>query len=155
MDLQQRGFKANAIHGDLPQSKRDNVMHRFRKGLDDILVATDLASRGIDVPQVGHVINYDVHDDPLVYFHRIGRTARAGSSGVAFTLVSGMDQESFNRILERTEVPIKCLNEELGIEIKAYEPRRRSYGFARNNRNRSYNKRRSYQHNYYGLQSRW
>jgi len=155
MDLQQRGFKANAIHGDLPQSKRDNVMYRFRKGLDDILVATDLASRGIDVPQVGHVINYDVHDDPLVYFHRIGRTARAGSSGVAFTLVSGMDQESFNRVLERTEVPIKCLNKELGIEIKAYEPRRRSYGFARNNRNRFYNKRRSYQHNYYGLQSRW
>ena len=156
IDLQQRGFKANAIHGDLPQSKRDNVMYRFRKGLDDILVATDLAARGIDVPQVGHVINYDVPNDPLMYFHRIGRTARAGGSGLAFTLVSDFDQDSFKRVLERTEVPIKRLNEEMGIEIKAYQPRRRSsYGFARNNRNRFSGQRRSYQKNYYGLQSRW
>lgn len=155
MDLQQRGFKANAIHGDLPQSKRDNVMHRFRKGLDDILVATDLASRGIDVPQVGHVINYDVPNDPLIYFHRIGRTARAGASGLAFTLVSDLDREAFNRVLARTEVPIKQLNEELGIEIKAYQPRRRNYGFARNKGNRFSRQQRNYQRNYYGLQSRW
>jgi ATP-dependent RNA helicase DeaD len=154
-DLQQKGFKANAIHGDLPQSKRDNVMYRFRKGLDDILVATDLAARGIDVPQVGHVINYDVPNDPLIYFHRIGRTARAGASGLAFTLVSDFDQDSFKRVLEQTEVPIKRLNEEMGIEIKAYQPRRSSYGFARNNRNRFSRQRRSYQKNYYGLQSRW
>lgn len=156
-DLQRKGFRASAIHGDLPQSKRDNVMYRFRKGLDEILVATDLASRGIDVPQVGHVINYDVPADPLVYFHRIGRTARAGKSGLAFTLVSDFDQESFGRVLERTEVPIKRLNEELGIEIKAYQPRRRSYGSARNGRGRfkHRNYQRNYQKNYYGLQSRW
>ncbi|MEM2760347.1 MAG: DEAD/DEAH box helicase [Nitrososphaerales archaeon] len=153
-DLQQRGFRANAIHGDLPQSKRDNVMYRFRKGLDDILVATDLAARGIDVPQVGHVINYDVPNDPLVYFHRIGRTARAGASGVAFTLVSDVDRDAFQRILARTEVPIKRMNEDLGIEIKAYVPRR-NYGSTRNNRNRFYKQRRSFQKNYYGLQSRW
>lgn len=154
-DLQQRGFRANAIHGDLPQSKRDDAMHRFRKGLDDILVATELAARGIDVPQVGHVINYDVPSDPLMYFHRIGRTARAGGSGLAFTLVSDLDRDSFSRVLERTEIPIKRMNEELGVEIKPYEPRRRSYGFANNRRNRFYGQRRSYQKNYYGLKSRW
>jgi ATP-dependent RNA helicase DeaD len=130
-------------------------MYRFRKGMDDVLVATDLAARGIDVPQVGHVINYDVPNDPLIYFHRIGRTARAGASGLAFTLVSDLDRDGFNRVLARTDVPIKRLNEELGIEIKAPQPRRRSYGFVRNGRNRFSRERRSYQRNYYGLQSRW
>jgi ATP-dependent RNA helicase DeaD len=153
-ELQDKGFRVNAIHGDLPQSKRDNVMNRFRKGQDGILVATDLAARGIDVPQVGHVINYDVPNDPLVYFHRIGRTARAGGSGLAFTLVSGQEQEAFGRIRERTEVPIKRLNEELGIEIKAYTPQR-NYGYARNRRDRYPRQRRTYQRNYYGLKSRW
>ncbi len=153
-DLQQKGYKASGIHGDLPQSKRDNVMYRFRKGLDDILIATDLAARGIDVPQVGHVINYDVPNDPLMYFHRIGRTARAGGSGLAFTLVSDFDLESFNRILARTEAPIKRLNEELGIEIIS-RPRRRNNSYGRNNRSRSAGQPKSYQKHYYGLRSRW
>jgi len=153
-DLQDKGFRVSAIHGDLPQSKRDNAMHRFRKGQDDILIATDLAARGIDVPQVGHVINYDVPSDPLMYFHRIGRTARAGGKGLAFTLVSGQEQEAFGRIRERTEVSIKRLNEELGIEIKAYTPQR-SYGFARDRYNRWPRQRRTYRKNYYGLKSRW
>jgi len=153
-DLQDKGFRVSAIHGDLPQSKRDNAMHRFRKGQDDILVATDLAARGIDVPQVGHVINYDIPSDPLMYFHRIGRTARAGGPGLAFALVSGQDRDAFSRILERTEVPVKRLNEELGIEIKAYTPQR-NYGFARDRRDRWPRQRRTYQKNYYGLKSRW
>lgn len=162
-DLQDKGFRASAIHGDLPQSKRDNVMQRFRKGQDDILVATDLAARGIDVPKVGHVINYDVPQDPLVYFHRIGRTARAGGTGFAFTLVSGQDQEPFSRVLEQTEVPVKRLNEEMGVEIKEYVPQRsygsggyghRSYG-SRNRHDRFSRGRRTYQKNYYGLKSRW
>lgn len=153
-DLQQKGYKASGIHGDLPQSKRDNVMYRFRKGLDDILIATDLAARGIDVPQVGHVINYDVPNDPLMYFHRIGRTARAGGPGLAFTLVSDFDLESFNRILARTEAPIKRLNEELGIEIIS-RPRRRNYSYGRNNRSRFAGQPKSHQKHYYGLRSRW
>ena len=153
-DLQAKGFRVSAIHGDLPQTKRDEVMRRFRKGQDNILVATELAARGIDVPQVGHVINYDVPSDPLMYFHRIGRTARAGGSGLAFTLVSYQDQDAFKRILERTEVPIKRLNEELGIEIKAYMPQR-NYGFARDRHDRWSRQRRTYQKNYYGLKSRW
>ncbi len=155
-DLQQRGYKANAIHGDLPQSKRDNVMHRFRKGLDDILVATDLAARGIDVPEVGQVINYDVPNEPDMYFHRIGRTARAGGSGLAFTLVSNFDLSSFNRILVRTELPIKQLNEELGVEIKKdVQSSRKNSDYRRNGRDRFSRSGRSHQKNYYGLKSRW
>jgi ATP-dependent RNA helicase DeaD len=129
-------------------------MQRFRSGEDDILVATDLAARGIDVPQVGHVINYDVPNDPLVYFHRIGRTARAGGKGLAFTLVSDQEGDAFRRIRERTEVPLKRLNEELGIEVRAYTPQR-NYGFARNRRDRYPRQRRTYQKSYYGLKSRW
>jgi len=156
-DLQDKGFRVDAIHGDLPQSKRDKVMQRFRSGQDDILVATDLAARGIDVPQVGHVINYDVPNDPLVYFHRIGRTARAGGKGLAFTLVSDQEGDAFRRIRERTEVQLKRLNEELGIEVRAFTPQRNNYGSARNRdrRDRWSGQRRTHQKNYYGLKSRW
>jgi ATP-dependent RNA helicase DeaD len=156
-DLRERGFRVSAIHGDLPQGRRDSVMQRFRKGMDDVLVATDLAARGIDVPRVGHVINYDVPQDPLVYFHRIGRTARAGGTGYAFTLVSGQDREAFERVLEKTEVPVKRLNEELGIEIQVPERRYTSYGHNRGYGSRSGHRSRPrfQQRNYYGLKSRW
>jgi len=82
-ELKQEGFRAITIHGDLSQKQRDIAMHRFKNGSENILVATDIAARGIDVPAVGHVINYDVPEDPLIYFHRIGRTARAGATGKA------------------------------------------------------------------------
>jgi ATP-dependent RNA helicase DeaD len=59
---------------------RENAMHKFKKGTVDILIATDIAARGIDVPAVGHIINYDIPSEPLMYFHRIGRTARAGAT---------------------------------------------------------------------------
>ena len=65
MDLQCKGFKAITIHGDLSQRQRDNAMYRFKKGTEDILVATEIAARGIDVPAVGHVINYDIPEDPM------------------------------------------------------------------------------------------
>src|ERR671912_2981762 len=87
-ELKQEGFKAITMHGDLSQQQRDSAMYKFRKGFEDILVATDIAARGIDVPAVGHVINYDIPADPLIYFHRIGRTARAGGAGKAISLVS-------------------------------------------------------------------
>jgi ATP-dependent RNA helicase DeaD len=116
-ELKQEGFKAITIHGDLSQQQRDSAMHKFRNGFEDVLVATDIAARGIDVPAVGHVINYDVPEDPLIYFHRIGRTARAGASGKAISLVSQDRVEDFGRILKATERPIHKLNEEMGIEI--------------------------------------
>lgn len=118
-ELKRGGFKATTIHGDLSQSERDTAMHRFKTGTDDILVATDLAARGIDVPAVGHVINYDVPLEPLMYFHRIGRTARAGATGKAITLVAQDRIDDFNRILRKTEQPIQRLNEQMGIAVPA------------------------------------
>lgn len=127
-NLKQEGFSVVTIHGDLTQKQRDNSMHKFRKGLEDILVATDIAARGIDVPAVGHIINYDIPDDPLVYFHRIGRTARAGGAGKAVSLVSAERVGDFERILAQTTLPIRRLNDEMGIAVPVAQPRRPSYG---------------------------
>lgn len=118
-DLQRQCFKVTTIHGDLSQRERDIAMYRFKTGTDDILVATDIAARGIDVPAVGHVINYDVPLEPLMYFHRIGRTARAGTTGKAITLVAQDRVDDFNRILRKTEQPIQRLNEQMGIAVPA------------------------------------
>ncbi|MCX5779495.1 MAG: DEAD/DEAH box helicase [Firmicutes bacterium] len=85
--LNVRGYAADALHGDMSQRERDNVMERFRHGNIEILVATDLAARGLDVEMVTHVFNYDIPEDPDGYVHRIGRTGRAGRDGVAITLV--------------------------------------------------------------------
>jgi ATP-dependent RNA helicase DeaD len=90
-DLKSRGYDADGIHGDMRQSQRDKVMNKFRKGNIDILVATDVAARGIDVPDVEAVFNYDVPNDNEYYVHRIGRTGRAGKTGYAFTFVAGKE----------------------------------------------------------------
>ncbi|CAA9440385.1 MAG: hypothetical protein AVDCRST_MAG64-4116, partial [uncultured Phycisphaerae bacterium] len=82
------GIECREIHGNLNQSKRDSVMQGFRKGKFDVLIATDLASRGIDVADISHIINYDIPDDPEAYVHRVGRTARMGAEGKAYTFVS-------------------------------------------------------------------
>src|SRR5438128_3022558 len=132
-ELKQEGFKAITIHGDLSQKQRDIAMYRFKNGNEDILVATDIAARGIDVPAVGHVINYDIPEDPLIYFHRIGRTARAGATGKAISLVSQDRIDNFGRILRQTEQPVHKLNEEMGIEVPVVQQQRRYYGSGYNN----------------------
>jgi len=86
--LERKGISAHAIHGDLSQAKRNQVMAKFRSGDLAVLVASDLASRGIDVEGITHVVNYDLPDDPDLYVHRIGRTARAGRDGHAWSLVT-------------------------------------------------------------------
>ena len=91
-DLAERGFNATAIHGDLNQLAREKALKRFRGGTIDVLVATDVAARGIDVEGVTHVINYECPDDDKTYVHRIGRTGRAGASGVAITFVDWPDR---------------------------------------------------------------
>ncbi|HEU5422610.1 MAG TPA: DEAD/DEAH box helicase [Nitrolancea sp.] len=98
--LQSLGYPSEALHGDLSQMQRDRVMARFRSGQDDILVATDVAARGIDVENVSHVINYDIPGDPESYVHRIGRTGRAGRTGVAVTLVTPRERRML-RLIER------------------------------------------------------
>ena len=89
--LQGRGYFAEGLHGDLKQEQRDRVMRAFRTGRTDILVATDVAARGIDVDDVEAVFNYDVPQDDEYYVHRIGRTGRAGREGKAFNLVVGKE----------------------------------------------------------------
>jgi superfamily II DNA/RNA helicase len=86
-ELGERGFKVGAVHGDLGQIAREKALKSFRTGDIDVLVATDVAARGIDIDDVTHVINYQCPDDEQAYVHRIGRTGRAGKTGVAVTLV--------------------------------------------------------------------
>ncbi|MBD8498672.1 DEAD/DEAH box helicase [Paenibacillus arenosi] len=86
--LQKRGYTADGLHGDLSQNQRDNVMRKFRDGSIDVLVATDVAARGLDVSGVTHVINFDLPQDPESYVHRIGRTGRAGKEGSAWSFVT-------------------------------------------------------------------
>lgn len=85
--MQARGFMADGLHGDLSQAQRDRVMKKFREGQLEILVATDVAARGLDIENVTHVVNYDIPQDPESYVHRIGRTGRAGRKGVAITFI--------------------------------------------------------------------
>jgi superfamily II DNA/RNA helicase len=86
-ELAERGFKVGAVHGDLGQAAREKALKSFRSGDIDVLVATDVAARGIDIDDVTHVINYQIPEDEQAYVHRIGRTGRAGKDGVAITLV--------------------------------------------------------------------
>ena len=90
-ELQGRGYFAEGLHGDLKQEQRDRVMHSFRNGATEILVATDVAARGIDVDDVEAVFNYDIPQDDEYYVHRIGRTGRAGRDGIAFSFVVGRE----------------------------------------------------------------
>ena len=96
--LHERGISSVAINGNLSQGQRDRAMEAFVKGRSRIMVATDLASRGLDIDGVTHIINFDVPDDPYSYFHRIGRTGRAGKKGIAITMVTPPQRANFERI---------------------------------------------------------
>ena len=106
-DLQAKGYFAEGLHGDMGQQQRQNTLDKFRKGTLEILVATDVAARGIDVENVEAVINYDLPADEEYYVHRIGRTGRAGKSGKAFTFVSGRDIYKLRDIMRFTKANIK------------------------------------------------
>ena len=179
--LHRNNFDAVAIEGDMSQHRREQSMSRFRTGKAEILVATDVAARGIDVPQVALVINYDVPNQEMVYFHRIGRTARAGAKGRAITLVSYSSVPDFNIIKQQIKVKMTDLNKEMGIEVNIPDPLKRQvperkYGMsakmgqrrharqrgdARDNKDRFGRRKRrndDRQHggkHYYGLRSRW
>lgn len=112
-DLEDRGFAAAPIHGDLRQEARERALKRFRDGKVRVLVATDVAARGIDVSGVSHVINYECPDDDKTYVHRIGRTGRAGASGVAITLVDWAD-------LTRWKVINKALDLDFDDPVETY-----------------------------------
>jgi len=123
--LHQEKYNAVAIEGDMSQHRREQSMGKFRSGKADILVATDVASRGIDVPRVELVINYDVPNQEMAYFHRIGRTARAGAKGRAITFVSYSSVGDWNLVKRQIKVPITDLNQEMGIQISIPDPLKR------------------------------
>ncbi len=105
--LQSRGHFVEGIHGDLKQSQRDRVMKKFREGTIEVLIATDVAARGIDVDNVNLVINYDIPEDIEYYVHRIGRTGRAGKAGVSYTFVTGRQLSLLKTIERFTKSKIK------------------------------------------------
>jgi len=123
--LHQEKYDAVAIEGDMSQHRREQSMAKFRSGKASILVATDVASRGIDVPRVALVVNYDVPNQDMVYFHRIGRTARAGAKGKAITFVSYSSVGDWNIIKRQIKTELKDLNKEMGIEIAIPDPLKR------------------------------
>ena len=96
--LRARGFRVEAIHGSMSQQHRERVMADFRRGELPLLVATNVAARGLDIPEVTHVINYDIPEESESYIHRIGRTARMGREGVAITFVAEWDADSLTEI---------------------------------------------------------
>ena len=120
------GCDARAIHGDLRQSKRDRVISSFRQKKYRILVATDVAARGLDIPHIEHVVNYDLPQNPEDYIHRIGRTARAGATGFALNLVTPDDRRKWQAI-DRLLNP-KAANEKKrngkGAEVRSDKPKR-------------------------------
>lgn len=109
--LRQRGFDAKSLHAGLTQPQRDFVTDLFRKGKLKLLVATDVAARGLDIQGITHIINYDVPLDALVYFHRIGRTARMGGEGTAITLVGYGEMTDFNNIRALTKTDIEEIDQ--------------------------------------------
>ena len=104
-NLKKNGYSSEALHGDMTQKTRDRVMNKFRNGNVSYLVATDVASRGLDISNLDFIVNYDVPQNSDDYIHRIGRTARAGKSGFAFTLVTPQDEYAFGNIKKtRTKI---------------------------------------------------
>ena len=106
-DLADRGFAAASVHGDLGQGAREQALRAFRNGKVDVLVATDVAARGIDVADVTHVINWECPEDDKTYLHRIGRTGRAGNSGIAVTLVDWDDLHRWKMIAQTLGLPFE------------------------------------------------
>jgi len=107
--LQTRGYSSEALHGDMKQDQRNRVMSKFKKGLVDILIATDVAARGIDVNNVEAVFNYDLPNDEEYYIHRIGRTGRAGKTGKSYTFVVGREIHKLKEIQRYTKSKIRLI----------------------------------------------
>ena len=144
--LKAHGFSCDELHGDLSQSKREQVMKRFREAEIQLLVATDVAARGLDVEGITHVFNYDIPQDAESYVHRIGRTGRAGMTGLAVTFYSSADRPALDQIEKELSITIPKQNDgndkkekensEEGIAARRRNPsiEKRGQGRARQNR---------------------
>jgi superfamily II DNA/RNA helicase len=146
--FRQMGLSVGEMHSDLDQSQREHIMHEFKNNRVNILVATDIVSRGIDIDDISLVINYDIPHDAEDYVHRIGRTARASAEGMAITFVSEEEQYKFNQIekfLEKNIYKIP-MPEELG-DAPEYKPeahrftQKRSFGGKSKIQRKKFNKR--------------
>jgi ATP-dependent RNA helicase DeaD len=130
-NLRKQGIKAEMIHGKLSQNRRLSVMDNFKKGNPSVLVASAVAARGIDIKDVSHVFNYDLSQDPQEYIHRVGRTARAGESGKAITLLSPNDHDAFSSMLRNFDVTVNVLPRikfpKLRFDARSAQPRGRRF----------------------------
>lgn len=137
-NLRAQGIRTEMIHGKLTQSKRTQVINGFNKGKSKILVASAVAARGLDIKDVTHVFNYDLAQDPQEYIHRVGRTARAGESGKAITLLSQRDYATFNQILSKYGMNVKELPKEdfprLHFKVQSRRFGNRNFGSGRGQR---------------------
>jgi ATP-dependent RNA helicase DeaD len=122
--LQGRGYVAEGLHGDITQSGREKVLRGFREGRTEVLVATDVAARGLDIPEVSLVVNFDIPPDPEYYVHRIGRTGRVGRGGAAVTFVNPREVRELQLIeratgarIRRTELPTAVASEEREAQL--------------------------------------
>ena len=122
MAIGMRGYQAEGLHGDLNQNQRDKVMKKFRDNKIDILVATDVAARGLDIDNITHVVNFDIPQDPESYVHRIGRTGRAGNSGIAITFITPREFRQL-KLIERI-VKTKIQRRELPTDANVLERQR-------------------------------
>lgn len=108
--LSSKNIDVRSIHGDMPQSKRNSVMKHFRSGGLGVVVASDVAARGLDIEAISHVVNYDIPQDPEIYIHRIGRTARAGQRGTAWTFVTSQEGDLLTAVEKLANIEIPILN---------------------------------------------
>ena len=122
-DLERDGFEAAVIHGNKSQNARQNALNGFRNGSVRILVATDIAARGIDVPGISHVVNFDLPDEAESYVHRIGRTGRNGRDGIAITLVDPSENSKLRQVERIIRMKLPVLADHLGQPDPAREPR--------------------------------
>ena len=120
-ELTRRGFPAEALNGDLTQEMRERTLDRFRRNQVKVLVATDVAARGLDIDDISHVVNYELPDDPEIYIHRIGRTGRAGKTGIAISLVTPREKRLLRQVESLIRQPVvKCyLADRGGYQIPA------------------------------------
>lgn len=119
-ELMGRGFPAEALNGDLNQQTREQVLNRFRRNQTTVLVATDVAARGLDIDDISHVFNYDLPEDPELYVHRVGRTGRAGKAGIAISLLTSKEQWRLHRIEGFTKQTITRIQIPTVEEIEAH-----------------------------------
>lgn len=136
--LQQKGYNATAIHGDLSQKERDAVMKKCRSGQVRILVATDVASRGLDLDNIDAVINYDMPEDSDTYVHRIGRTGRANQTGDAYTLLDPSERRKMKSIVDSTNTEVEDIMLQEKEDADAYEKamRQKALSFSKSSRTR-------------------